>query len=153
LCVMVSRSKRHSRPLALWGWGALIYAVGLLLTMANFLPPIIAKVGGNALVAFAAIPMIDGVMTHTRYRMRWEWAWPAFIGVVILLVVNGFAAQPLVLVNFIAPTLISNVVFVIGGLALLLDPPRDAKTASRFLAAACLCATAVWTARVVMLLL
>jgi diguanylate cyclase (GGDEF)-like protein len=151
LCVMVSRSKRHSRPLALWGWGALIYAAGLLLTMANFLPPIISKVGGNALIAFAPIPMIDGVLHHTRYRMRWEWAWPAFIAVVLLLVVNGFAAQPLVLVNFIAPSLISNVVFLIGGIALLLDPPRDAKTAGRFLAAACLCFVALWTSRVIML--
>jgi diguanylate cyclase (GGDEF)-like protein len=153
LCVVVSRSERHSRPLSLWGWGALIYAAGLLLTMANFLPPMIAKVGGNALIAFAPIPMIDGVMAHTRFRLRWDWAWPAFIAVVLILVINSFAAQPLVLVNFIAPSLISNVLFLIGSVALLLDPPRDARTAARFLAAACLCATTLWTARVAMLLL
>jgi diguanylate cyclase (GGDEF)-like protein len=153
LCVVVSRSKRHSRPLALWGWGALIYAGGLLLTLANFLPPVVSKVGGNALIAFAPLLMIDGVLNHTRYRLRWEWAWPAFIGVVIMLVVNGLAAQPLVLVNFIVPSLTANIVFLIGGIALVIDPPRDAKTAARFLAAACLCATALWTARIVMLLL
>lgn len=153
LCVVVARSQRHSRPLTLWGWGALIYAAGLALTMMNFLPAMVSKVGGNALIAFAPIPMIDGLLHHTRYRIRWDWAWPAFIAVVLLLLVNSLTASPLVLVNFIAPSLISNVVFLIGGVALLIDPPRDAETAARFLAAACLGATALWTTRIVMLAL
>jgi len=151
LCVLVSRSQRPSRPLALWGWGALIYAAGLALTLMNFLPPLVVKVGGNALIAFAPIPMIDGLLHHTRYRIRWEWAWPAFIAVVLLLLVNSLTASPMVLINFIAPSVISNIVFLIGGIALLIDSPRDAKTAARFLAAACLAAVALWTARVVML--
>lgn len=151
LCVLVSRSQRPSRPLALWGWGALIYAAGLALTLMNFLSPLVVKVGGNALIAFAPIPMIDGLLHHTRYRIRWEWAWPAFIAVVLLLLVNSLTASPMVLINFIAPSVISNIVFLIGGIALLIDSPRDAKTAARFLAAACLAAVALWTARVVML--
>ena len=153
LCVVVSRSQRHSRPLALWGWGALVYAVGLALTMMGFLPSAVGKVGGNALIAFAPLLMIDGVLNHTRYRLRWEWAWPAFIGIVILLLVNSLTAHPFVLVNFIVPSVTANIVFLIGGFALLVDPPRDAKTAARFLAAACLFSVALWTTRVVMLAL
>jgi diguanylate cyclase (GGDEF)-like protein len=152
LCVMVSRSQRYSRPLAFWGWGTLIYAVGLALTLMNFLPPVVAKVGGNALIAFAPLLMIDGVLNHTRYRMRWEWAWPGFIAVVILLGVNALTAHPLVLVNFVAPSVTANVVFLIAGFGLLMDPPRDAKTAARFLAAACLTSVVLWSARIAMLL-
>jgi diguanylate cyclase (GGDEF)-like protein len=153
LCVVVARSQRSSRPLALWGWGALIYAAGLALTLMNFLPPIMAKVGGNALIAFAPLLMIDGVLNHTRYRLRWEWAWPAFIGIVILLGVNALAASPLVLVNFVAPSLTANIAFLIAGFALLIDPSRDAKTAARFLAVACFTSVVIWTSRIVMLLL
>ena len=153
LCVVVARSQRSSRPLALWGWGTLIYAAGLALTMMNFLPPMVAKVGGNALITFAPLLMIDGVLSHTRYRMRWEWAWPAFIAILILLGVNALTANPLVLVNFAVPSLTANTAFLIAGFALLIDPPRDAKTAARFLAAACLTSVLIWTSRAIVLLL
>jgi len=151
LSLVVARRGRTSRALRFWGWGALIYSAGLLVTLATFLPVNLIKVIGNGLIAFAPIPMIAGVLYHTRYRLHVRWVAPAYLATLALLIANHLRAQPLVIIDFLGTAPLANVLFLIGAIALLLDPPPDARVAARFLAASFCFALAVWTARLILL--
>jgi diguanylate cyclase (GGDEF)-like protein len=151
LSLVVARHGRTSRALRLWGWGALIYASGLLITLATFLPVDVVKVVGNGLIAFAPIPMIAGVLFHTRYRLHPRWVAAGYVATLAVLIGNHLRAHPLVLLDFLGPAPLANVLFLIGAIALLRDPPRDARVAARFLSASFWFALTVWTVRLIML--
>jgi diguanylate cyclase (GGDEF)-like protein len=151
LCLVVARGERESRPLRLWGWGLLTYAAGLLVTLASFLPLAVSKVVGNSLIAFAPILNVVGVLGYTRLRLRRRWLAAGFVASVVPIVVNHLGDHYSVLVDFLSPAPLANLLFLIGAVTLLRDPPPDAKAAARFLSALFLLSIAVWTLRMLLL--
>jgi diguanylate cyclase (GGDEF)-like protein len=147
ICLVVARRDRASRALWLWGAGLLVYALGLLVTIASFLPVAISKVGGNALICYAPILCINGALRHTRYRMNQRWVMAGFVVSVLPLIVNHLGAHPEVLVDFMASAPLADLLFLIGAYKLTMDPPRDAKAASRFVAVAFVASVVIWTVR------
>ena len=151
LCVIVARGERKSEGLRLWGWGLLTYSTGLLITLAAFLPPALIKITGNALIAYAPILSVSGALAHTEIRLRRRWLAIGYLVSVIPIVINHLSVHPLVLVDFLAPAPLANILFVIAAVALIRRPPADAKTAARFLAAIFTFAVFVWTLRMLSL--
>jgi diguanylate cyclase (GGDEF)-like protein len=147
ICLAVARRDRASRALWLWGAGLLVYALGLLVTIATFLPVALSKVGGNALICYAPILCINGALKHTRYRMNQRWVLAGFLVSVLPLIINHIGPHVQVLVDFMASAPLADVLFLIGAYKLTTDPPPDAKAASRFVALAFVASVVVWTVR------
>lgn len=148
ICLIVARDDRASRGLKFWGIGQLVYAAGLLITIASFLPLWLSKIAGNALIAYAPVLCINGALKHTRYRMNQRWVAAAYAISVVPLVVNHIGAHAAVLVDFISPAPLANILFLIGAWKLMTDPPPDARTAARFVAFTFVVTVLVWTARI-----
>jgi diguanylate cyclase (GGDEF)-like protein len=120
----------------------------LLVTISAFLPPFISKVFGNALICYAPILCINGVVKYTRFRFNQRWLLAGFVASVLPVVINHIGANPIVLVDFTSSAPLADVLFLIGAWKLLTDPAPDAKSASRFVAFAFVGSVLVWTLRV-----
>ncbi len=155
LCLVVARGSlgerddSKSRALRLWGLGLLVYSVGILITLPDFLPFGLRKVVGNSLITFAPVLAIEGALSHTRFRLNRRWTAIAVAASVLPIVVNHLRPQPIVLVDILAPAPIANVLFVIATWVLLREPPPEAVGAARFLAAIFASSVAVWSLRMV----
>src|SRR3954453_3920632 len=88
LCLVVARGERESRALRFWGWGLLVYSIGILITIPDFLPFALRKIAGNSLIAYAPILTTAGVLSHTSLRLNRRWIRAGFIASVIPIVVN-----------------------------------------------------------------
>src|SRR5215471_30865 len=151
LCLVVARGERKSSALKLWGWGLLTYSAGLLITIPAFLPFGPRKIVGNALIAFTPILTVAGLLRHTRWRLHRQWTVAGLAASVLPIVFNHTLGRSLPVVDLLAPAPIANVLFVIAAVALLRDPPSDARAAARFLAGILIASVAVWTARMTLL--
>src|SRR4051812_33484791 len=152
LCLVVGRGERRSAALRLWGWGVLLYSAGILVTLPPAIPLALRKILGNAMIAYAPILTTAGVLSNTRFRLRQRWTTLAFLICVAPIVVNHLRPHPLVLVDFFAPALIANVLFILAAIVLVRDPIADAQSASRFLAALMAFSVAIWTLRMISIL-
>ncbi len=148
LCLVVARGELKSRALRFWGWGLLVYSLGILITIPAFLPFALRKIAGNALIAFAPILTIEGVVSHTTYRLRRRWLAAGFLASVLPIVVNHLGSRPSVLVDIVAPAPIANVLFLLAAAMLVRRPPADARAAAKFLAAIFVFTVLVWTLRI-----
>ena len=147
LCLAVARGERKMPALRLWGWGLLIYAVGLSLTLQRFTPTALAMILGNALIAWAPIVTVEGVLANTVVRMDRRW-WYGALGVVISVLIYGnMVGEPRLLINICAPTIIAIGAFAYGAYHLFRTPPAAAVRAAMFLGATMLLAVAVWIMR------
>src|SRR5579872_164457 len=79
ICLVVARSKRRSVALRLFGTGFVIYAVGIVISIARFLPVAFSKIVGNGLIAFAAVPTVMGVLEYTGARLNRKWVMAGLI--------------------------------------------------------------------------
>ncbi len=149
LCLVVGRGERRSAALRLWGWGVLLYSAGILITIPPFLSLALRKIVGNAMIAYAPILTTEGVLSNTRFRLRRRWTTLAFLVSVIPIVINHLRPRPLVLVDFFAPAVIANVLFILAAVVLVRDPVAEARSASRFLAALMAFSVAIWTLRMI----
>ena len=149
LCLVVARGERKSSALRLWGWGLLVYSVGLLITIPAFLPFAFRKIVGNALIAYAPIFTVEGALAHTHWRLSRRWTLLGFLASVVPIVVNHLGPYTNVLVDILAPAPIANVLFLIAVAAFLRDPPPAARSAARFVAAAFVLSVLIWTLRMV----
>jgi len=147
LCLAVGRGERRSRALWLWGWGLLFYSGGILLTIASILPIAASKVLGNALIAYAPIPAVDGAVSYTTFRLDHRWTTAAFLLTVGLIVLNHLRHPYSVLIDILAPSPLANVLFLIAAIALIRKPPAKARIAARFVASVFVFAILVWSAR------
>jgi diguanylate cyclase (GGDEF)-like protein len=147
LCLVVARGERQSRALRLWGWGLLVYSIGILITIPELLPFALRKVIGNALIAYAPILTTEGVLANTSFRLDRRWTTAGFLASIVPIVLNHFGGHYSVLVDIIAPAPIANVLFVLGAVVLVRRPPVDAKAAARFLAGIFMFSVLVWTLR------
>jgi diguanylate cyclase (GGDEF)-like protein len=148
ICLVVARRDRDSRALRFWGWGQLVYAGGLLVTIASFLPMALSKIAGNALICYAPVLCITGALKHTRYRMNQRWLFAAYAFSVLPVVINHVGPHYNVLVDFVSSAPLANVLFLLGAWKLMTDPPPDARSAARFVAAAFVGSVVVWTVRI-----
>lgn len=147
LCLVVARGERKSAALRLWGTGLLVYAAGILLTIAGFVPFDLRKIVGNGLIAWAPVLCVQGALTHTRYRMDRRLVLAGLAVSIAPIVYNHVVGPYRVLVDMVAPAPIANVVFLFAAFALLRDPPADARAAGRFVAATFAASVLVWTVR------
>jgi diguanylate cyclase (GGDEF)-like protein len=147
LCLVVARGERQSRALRFWGWGLLVYSIGILITIPEFLPFALRKIAGNALIAYAPILTTEGVLANTSFRLDRRWTTAGFLASIVPIVLNHFGGHYSVLVDIIAPAPIANVLFVLGAVVLVRRPPVDAKAAARFLAGILVFSVLVWTLR------
>ncbi|HEX4384965.1 MAG TPA: GGDEF domain-containing protein [Myxococcales bacterium] len=149
ICLAVSRGEARSRALRFWGTGLLLYAAGLLITI---LPLPAGKVAGNALIAAAPMLCVAGALEHTRTRLSWRWLWIAFVASVLPIAWNHLRAQPNVLVDFLSPAPLANLLFCIAAWTLFRAPPADARPAARFVAATFAYSVLVWTLRMALII-
>jgi diguanylate cyclase (GGDEF)-like protein len=147
LCLVVARGEQRSRALRLWGWGLLLYSVGLVVSIASFLPLDPRKVLGNSLIAFAPILCLEGAITDTGVRLSRRFTMAGFALSVVPILANHLSGRPLVLIDYLAPAPIAIVLFVIGAVVLVRRPPPWALGAARLLAATCLLSVVIWTFR------
>lgn len=153
LCLAVARGplaehgESGSRALRLWGLGLLVYSIGILITIPDFLPFALRKIVGNSLITFAPVLAIEGVLSHTRFHLHRRWTAIALFVSVVPLVINHLGARSSVLVDILAPAPIANVLFVIATVVLLREPPAAARGAARFLAAIFAFSVLVWSLR------
>jgi len=152
LCLVVGRGERRSAALRLWGWGVLLYSAGILVTLPPAIPLALRKILGNAMIAYAPILTTEGVLHNTRFRLRRRWTTLAFLVSVTPIVINHLRPQPLVLVDFLAPAMIANVLFIVAAVVLVRDPIADARSGSRFLAGLMAFSVAIWTLRMISIL-
>ena len=148
ICLVVARRDRTSRALRLWGAGLVVYALGLLVTIATFLPPWLSKIAGNGLICYAPILCMNGAIKHTHFRFNQRWLFAGFAVSILPVIVNHTLAHPVVLIDFVSSAPLANVLFLIGAWKLLADPAEDARSASRFVALAFIGSVIVWTARI-----
>jgi diguanylate cyclase (GGDEF)-like protein len=149
ICLIVARRDRASRSLRLWGAGQLVYAGGLLITIASFLPLAVSKIAGNALICYAPILCINGALKSTRYRMNQRVLFGAWAVSILPVVINHVALPKYnVLVDFVSSAPLANVLFLIGAWKLLTDGPPDARSAARFVAVSFIGSVIVWTTRI-----
>jgi diguanylate cyclase (GGDEF)-like protein len=147
ICLVVARGDRASRGLRLWGFGQLVYAAGLLVTIAAFLPVWLSKIAGNALICYAPIPCISGALKHTRFRLNQRWMLAAFTASVIPVIVNHLGPHYEVMVDFLSSAPLAAGLFLLGAWKLVTDPAPDARSACRFVAVAFVASVVVWTVR------
>jgi diguanylate cyclase (GGDEF)-like protein len=151
LCLVVARGERRSEALRLWGLGMILYAAGILITLADFLPFDLRKILGNSLIAYAPVASAEGVLRHTRFRLHQRWVLVGLAASILPIVINHLSGHYQVLIDLLAPAPIANVVFLIAAVALLRDPPADAPSAARFLAAIFIYVVLVWTVRIALI--
>jgi diguanylate cyclase (GGDEF)-like protein len=157
LCVVIAgRDRAQSLPSSLvspalrwWGWGLLIYAAGLLATIATlWLPPAFALTLGNGLVTVASVLCAMGVLAHTRYDLPRLPVDAALLATVGVLAFANFSGMHAGFVNLVAPTPIATVVFAIAAWKVFRQGPEEARVASRFLALCLVLAIATWLLRI-----
>jgi diguanylate cyclase (GGDEF)-like protein len=147
LCLIVARGERRSLALRLWGWGLLVYSAGILITLPSPIPIAMAKIVGNAMIAYAPILTVGGLLAQTTVRLNQRWTTFGFALSVLPIVINHLRPNFVVLVDLLAPAPIANVLFVIGAVALVRHPPEEARSAARFLAGILVFSVLVWTVR------
>jgi diguanylate cyclase (GGDEF)-like protein len=147
VCLVVARGERRSRALRLWGWGLLAYSAGILITIPAALPFDLRKIVGNGLIAFAPILTIEGAISHTRHRLNRRWIAFCFTLTMLPIFWNHFGGHYQVLVDVLSPAPIANILFAIAAYWLIIDPPADARHASRFVATAFVSSIVIWSLR------
>jgi len=148
LCLAAARSERPSAALRLWGWGLLIYATGLAITLVRVVPLPLSLTLGNALIAWAPIITVAGVLANTPVRLKPRWTYPVLAVTIIALAWNNFSADPRTMVNLVAPSVLAVALFGVGAYWLLRLPPPAAVLAARFMAITMLVALWVWVLRI-----
>jgi diguanylate cyclase (GGDEF)-like protein len=153
LCIVISRGEHKSSALRWWGWGLLVYAGGLLVTMMFLvgLPRPIAFTLGVGIITLAPVLCVRGVLAHTPLRLDTAWVSSGVLATLALLVAANFFGYRTVLVNMNAPTLLAIVLFALAARAITTRGPRDARTANQFLGAILALAVLGWVARIITL--
>src|SRR6186997_3074376 len=75
LCLVIARGEHRSPALRWWGWGLLVYAAGLLVTMLTGFSRPWALTIGNTLITIAPVLCALAIFSHTRFHPDWRWVW------------------------------------------------------------------------------
>jgi diguanylate cyclase (GGDEF)-like protein len=149
LALVIGRGEHKSAALRWWGGGLLVYAGGLLATVAApILPRSLALALGNALITVAPVLCAVGVLAHTRFVLNWQWVGGGVALTILVLLVNNFGGAPNALVNLAAPSVIAVVLFLLAAWVIVLEGPRESSMANRFLSATMVAAVLTWLTRI-----
>jgi hypothetical protein len=105
LCLASARGENRMGSVRSWGWGLVIYATGLLITILSpLLTRQIASALGNIVIAYAPIPFIQGVLCNTRHRLDRRWVGAAFGATVLVILYNNSIGPQLKVINLVTPS-------------------------------------------------
>ena len=147
ICLVVSRNRRQAEALRLWGAGFVIYATGIVISIAQWIPDPVQKVLGNGLIAYSAIPSVTGALANTTFRLSKKWIAAGMCLTILPLFFNQLSPHYSLMIEYIVPVPFAAVVFLIGAVVLATRPPAEARPAARFLAILFCVAVCVWTLR------
>ena len=149
LVLALARGERKSVALRLWGWGLVIYAIGLMVILSGqVLPRDLTQILGNSLISLATLLTALGVFRHTKYQPGRGLAVGSLALVMIILIVNhSHLFTPIRFLDVLAPTLYATVAYISVSWLLLRQPPAAAKAAAKFLVSTILLTLLVWNAR------
>lgn len=148
LCLAIARGEHKAPALRAWGWGLLLYAFGLLATVAALvLPRAVALVAGNTLITLSAVLCAAGVLRYTPVRLDRRWVGLGVAATVAVLAAANFLGVRTAIVNVGAPTALAAILFLFAAAVVARQGPRDARAACRFLAGILVFAVATWIAR------
>lgn len=150
LALVIGRGEHKSPALRWWGWGLLVYAGGLLVTIAGqWLPRAFALTLGNTLITIAPVLCALGVLSHTRFELPQGLVTTGVIVTVLVLAVANFGGLPSPLYNLVAPTVMAVAMFLLAAWVIVIEGPREARMACRFLAGMMVLAVITWLTRIV----
>ena len=151
LVLAVARGERKSLALRLWGWGLVVYALGMLTVISVvFLPQDLTQVLGNSLISLSALLTSRGVFMHVPERPSLKLTGGGLALVVIILVLNHAFGGGLAL-DIGAPTLYATLLYIAVSWQLFRHPPAAALAAARFLVATVVLTLLVWNLRLTLI--
>ncbi|HEV2320962.1 MAG TPA: GGDEF domain-containing protein [Gammaproteobacteria bacterium] len=152
LVLVVARGERKSLALRLWGWGLVVYALGMLFIVAEiWLPLDFAQIVGNGLISVSALLTSRGVLMHVPQPPSLKFAAAGFTATVAVLVLNHLLRGQLV-IDIAAPTVYATLLYIMVSWRLLRHPPPAARAASNFLATAIVLTVLVWDLRLALIM-
>ncbi|MGE5625223.1 MAG: GGDEF domain-containing protein [Bacillota bacterium] len=147
LVLVVARGERKSLALRLWGWGLIVYGLGMLTIISvQWLPYGLTQTLGNSLISFSALLTASGVFMHVPERPGLRFMAGALAVVVVLLTLNHLTRGYLIL-DIAAPTLYATLLYIVVSWQLIRHPPPAAKAAANFLVTTILLTLVVWNVR------
>lgn len=149
LSLVVSSGVRGIRALQLWGWGLVCFAAGAATSVfGNFLGVALKQIAGNGLIAFAGLLAASAIARYTHYRLPDVLSVGGVALVVVVITLNHLQPGPYQpIVDVAAPTLYGSCLFLVAATMLLLDPPKPAIAAARFVAITAYLAVLLWNVR------
>lgn len=151
LVLVVARGERKSLALRLWGWGLIVYGLGMLTIISSFMLPYdLTQVLGNSLISFSALLTARGVFMHVPERPGLRLMTGGLAVVVVVLIMNHVMRTYLI-VDIAAPTFYATLLYVAVSWQLLRHPPAAAKAAANFLVTTVLLTLVVWNLRLALI--
>ncbi len=147
LCLTVARGGKKSAALRYWGWGLLVYSVGILVNIVPLIPLGAQRVIGNSMIGIAAILSSGAILQHSEFRLRKGWVWFGWALTVVALLANHARPHPSWTFDMLAPSPFPNILFLLAAYGLLRKSPHVAKAPARTLAGFLIFAVVLWTAR------
>ena len=151
LVLVVARGERKSLALRLWGWGLVVYGLGMLVIISvRWLPQDFTQVMGNGLISLSALLTASAVFRHVPERPGLKLTAGGFGATVTILVLNHVFSGGLAL-DIGAPTIYASLLYIGVAWQLIRHPPAAAVAASRFLVATVLLTLFVWNLRLTLI--
>ncbi len=149
LALVIGRGEHKSPALRWWGAGLLIYALGLVVTLAGMIGArSVAMTVGNGLITAAPVLCAIGVLSHTRMKLHMGWISTGVALTVAVLAWNNFAYRVDAMVNVAAPSVMAVVMFLLAAFVIVREGPRESTVANQFLAGIMVLAVATWVMRI-----
>lgn len=153
LVLVVARGERNSPALRLWGWGLVVYALGMLTIISvAWLPVDFTQVAGNGLISLSALLTARGVFMHVPYRPSLKLT-SAGLGVTIAILILNHVFQARLAWDIAAPTLYATLLYIAVSWQLFRHPPSAARVAAHFLAVTVVLTLLVWNLRLALILM
>lgn len=153
LVLVVARGERKSLALRLWGWGLVVYALGMLTIISvAWIPYDFAQIVGNGLISLSALLTSRGVFMHVPRRPSLRLAATGLAVTVAALALNHLVHGQLA-IDIAVPTLYATLLYVMVSWALIRHPPPAARAASNFLVTAIVLTLLVWNLRLALIVL
>lgn len=151
LVLALARGERRSQALRLWGWGLVVYGLGMLAVISVvFLPWHFAQIAGNSLISLSALLTASGVFMHVPRRPSLKLTVSGLGITVAILVLNHLFGGHLV-IDIAAPTVYATLLYIAVSWGLIRYPPPAAVAAARFMVATVVLTLLVWNLRLALI--
>ena len=152
LVLVVARGERKSLALRLWGWGLVVYGLGMLTIISvKWLPQDFTQVMGNSLISLSALLTASGVFMHVPQRPSLRLTAEGLGVTIVILLLNHLFGGGLLALDIGAPTIYASLLYIAVAWQLMRHPPAAAVAASRFLVATVVLTLFVWNLRLTLI--